>query len=234
VLTGQKLWNNSLGATFMLALVRTDPAAARHDGISALIVDLRAPGVDVRPVRQISGDLDFAEVFFTDVRVPVADRVGAEGQGWKLAMSTLAYERGPADIGHVSRLGRILTSLDDAWRAGTLRDVPDAGLRLARAHVEVEVLRLKVLESLSARRVDGVVPGPEGSLDKLLLIRTEQRLLATLLELAGGALVRDDGDVLAEYFQSRAASIRGGTEQVQRGIVATRLLGLPEPARRPS
>jgi len=235
LLNGQKLWNNSIGATFMLALARTDPHAARHDGLSALIVDLRSPGVEVRPVQQISGDLDFSEVFFTDVRVPVANRIGAEGQGWKLAMSTLAYERGPADIGHVSKLGRILNSLDDAWRAGTLRDVPDAGLRLARAHVEIEVLRLKVLQSLSARQLDGAAPGPEGSVDKLLLIRTEQRLLATLLELTGGsALVQRRGDVLAEYFQSRAASIRGGTEQVQRGIVATRLLGLPGPARRSS
>jgi len=235
ILNGQKLWNNSIGATFMLALVRTDPQAGRHRGISALIVDLRAPGVEVRPVRQISGDLDFAEVFFTDARVPTANRVGAEGQGWQLAMSTLAYERGPADIGHVSKLGRILSRLEDAWRGGRLRDVPDAGLRLARAHMEVEVLRLKVLQSLSARLADGAVPGPEGSVDKLLLIRTEQRLVATLLDLTGGtALVQSGDDILAEYLQSRAASIRGGTEQVQRAIVATRLLGLPAAAARPS
>ncbi len=155
---GQKLWTSDAAwADWCLVLARTDPDAPRHRGISALIVDLHQPGVEVRPIVQANGDCEFNEVFFTDAVAAADAVVGLPGQGWTVAMTTVGYERGPADVGFSSRYGRLLAELEARARTGAV----DAGLRLelARSFVAVSVLRAHVLRDLSAR-ADGAAPGP--------------------------------------------------------------------------
>lgn len=227
VVDGQKVWTSDAAwADRCLLLARTDPQAPPHRGISVLIVDMRDPGVEVRPIVQSNADTEFNEVFLTGVRVPVADVVGRPGEGWTIAMTTVGYERGPADVGFSSRYVRTLTELVEIARGRP--DLGPAGrLALARAHVAVQVLRAHVVRSLSARR-DDTAPGADGSVDKLLSTRVEQLLHHVALDLAASDPT-DPGapEALAQYLYSRAASIAGGTSQIQRDIVAQRLLGLP-------
>jgi alkylation response protein AidB-like acyl-CoA dehydrogenase len=179
----------------------------------------------VRPIRQINGDEEFNEVFFDRVRVPADQIVGCLGQGWRIAMTTVSYERGPADVGFSSRYGAAIWQL-----AATAAEQPGTQATrraLARAYVHTEVLRLHMLRSLSHRSADGP-PGPESSVDKLLSTRTEQLLHQVAMDVHGAApLLGERGEVLFDYLYSRAASIAGGTSQIQRSIVAERLLGLP-------
>jgi len=226
VVNGQKVWTSDAAwAHKCLLLVRTEPDAAKHKGISTLVLDMDTPGVEVRPITMANRDTEFNEVFFDDVRVPADRLIGERGQGWALAMTTVSYERGPADVGFSSRYTRTVRELE-----ATARDVGVDGelrLDLARAHVQTEVLRLHVLRSLS-KRLDGSDPGPEGSIDKLLSTRTEQLLHHVAIDLHGAAaLVGGPRDVLDAYLYSRGTSIAGGTSQIQRTIVAERLLGLP-------
>jgi alkylation response protein AidB-like acyl-CoA dehydrogenase len=227
---GQKIWTSGARwADKCLLLVRTDPDQPRHRGISCLVVDMRAEGVEVRPILQISGDRDFAEVYFDAVMVPVADRIGEENRGWQLAMRTLAYERGLADTGQISRFLRVLHHLGEARQDGRLRGGADLDIRLARAKVAVEVLRVHSLRSLSRRVKDGA-DSPLGSVDKLFLSQTEQTLHRLALDLVGsGALLGEQGqgEWLFEYLFSRAATIYGGSAQIQRNILAERALALP-------
>jgi alkylation response protein AidB-like acyl-CoA dehydrogenase len=232
VVNGQKVWTSDAAwADWCLLLVRTDRSVPKHRGISAIIIDLHQPGVEVRPIVQANGDCEFNEVFFTHATAPRDHLVGELGDGWRIAMTTVGYERGPADVGFSSRYIRLVTDLERAARESDIGAALQ--LDLARAYVQVAVLRAHVLRDLSARS-DGTAPGPEGSITKLLATRTEQRLHHVAMDLAGSApLVGDRPDVLAEYLYSRAASIAGGTSQIQRTIVAERLLGLPrEGARR--
>jgi alkylation response protein AidB-like acyl-CoA dehydrogenase len=226
VVNGQKIWTSDAAwADWCLLLARTDPTVPKHKGVSALIVDVRQPGVEVRPIVQSNGDREFNEVFFTDATTPLDHVVGAPGDGWTIAMTTVAYERGPTDVGFSSRYARVVADLErDA--AGLDLD-PGLRLDLARAHVQTAVLRAHVLRGLSARTGDAA-PGPEGSIDKLLSTRTEQILHHATMDLhAAGALQGAQPGVVAEYLYSRAASIAGGTSEIQRTIVAERLLGLP-------
>ena len=194
---------------------------------------MRAAGITVRPIRQINGDEEFNEVFFDQVRVPADQIVGGLGQGWRIAMTTVSYERGPADVGFSSRYGAAIRQLAAAAAAqsGSAAQ-PEPGTQatrraLARAYVHTEGLRLHVLRSLSHRSADGP-PGPESSVDKLLSTRTEQLLHQVAMDVHGAApLLGERGEVLFDYLYSRAASIAGGTSQIQRSIVAERLLGLP-------
>ena len=228
VIDGQKVWTSDAPwADLCLVLARTDPEAARHAGISAFVVPMSAPGVDVRPITMSNGDREFSEVFFDQVVVDDEAIIGRPGDGWSLAMSTVSFERGPADIGFSSRYTALRTELEaDARVSGRSTD-PETRRVVARAFVITEVLRLHVLRSLS-RRIDGTAPGPEGSIDKLLATRTEQELHHIAMGLRGvGPLVGNDPVALREYLYSRAQSIAGGTSQIQRTIVAERVLGLP-------
>jgi alkylation response protein AidB-like acyl-CoA dehydrogenase len=229
VVNGQKVWTSDAAwADHCLLLARTEPDAPRHQGISALVVDMHQPGVEVRPIVQINGDTEFNEVFLTDAEAPADAVVGARGQGWAIAMTTVGYERGPADVGFSSRYARLITELEHDAAADAAGGL-DPSLRtdLARAHVGVAVLRAHVVRSLSARTDHGA-PGAEGSVDKLLATRVEQRLHHLASDLAGAdALTGAQPDVLADYLYSRAQSIAGGTSQIQRSIVAERILGLP-------
>ena len=215
LVTGQKIWTSDAAwADWCLLLVRTDPELPRHQGISALIVAMDSPGITVRPIIASNGDDEFNEVFFDGVSVPTGNLVGERGQGWALAMSTVSYERGPADIGFSSRYSRLLQELSSAGET-------------TQGFIDTEVLRMHVLRSLSGR-AEGGDPGPAASVDKLLATRTEQRLHHLAMRLHGVAAVTGAAPgVLADYLYSRGSSIYGGTSQIQRTIVAERLLGLP-------
>ncbi|MCU0270218.1 MAG: acyl-CoA dehydrogenase family protein, partial [Acidimicrobiales bacterium] len=148
VVDGQKVWTSDAWiADWCLALVRTDPEAPRHRGISALAIRMDSPGVEVRPLVLSNGDRDFCEVFFDDVVVPTDQLVGEPGQGWALAMGTLGYERGPSDIGFSSRYQALLVSLEREARARSVPPDDEQRRALARAYVSTEVLRLHVLRS---------------------------------------------------------------------------------------
>jgi alkylation response protein AidB-like acyl-CoA dehydrogenase len=206
--------------------------------MSCFIVPIDAPGLTVRPFRQITGAMEFAELFFDDVRVPVSARVGEAGEGWRIAMSTVSFERGPGDVGYIADLRRTIGRLTDVVRAAgpggaALQEGPapagnrEMALRLAQSMVDVEVLRVHVLRSLS-RRTAGLATEVDASVDKLLMVRTEQALGHVELDLHGaGVLTGEEPEALYDYLWSRAASVYGGSEQIQRTIVATRLLGLP-------
>ena len=175
-----------------------------------------------RPFRQAWGGTRFCEVFFDGAVVPAGDRLGGEGDGWPLATVVLAYERGPSELGVVATFRAALHEL-----AGSSSGDPVAEAQVARAYAAVEALRLHLLESLT-QRVRGHAPGPASSVDKLLMIRAEQALGSLEFD-AGGtdAITGDDGDAALRYLWSRAASVYGGSEQVQRNIIAQRILGLP-------
>nr|MDT0663856.1 acyl-CoA dehydrogenase family protein [Micromonospora sp. DSM 115978] len=227
VVDGQKVWTSeAVWAQWCLLLCRTEPEQPAHRGLSMLLVPLSTAGVDCRPVVTASGTREFAEIFFDGVEVPEANLLGSPGQGWAIAMQLLGYERGPGDIGWVARLIRMLTLLEDDVRDGRVT-TDEAGRRdVAKAWVAVEALRLHVRRTLSSR-LDGSLPGPEGSVDKLLLTEVDQVLNHVILDVRGAASLVDEDPWLDTYFWSRAQSLFGGTQQIQRNIVAQRVLGLP-------
>jgi alkylation response protein AidB-like acyl-CoA dehydrogenase len=228
VVNGQKVWTSEAHwADWCLLLARSEPDARDHDAMSCFLVPMTTPGLTVRPFRQMTGSMEFAEVFFDDVRVPAVNRVGDAGDGWRIAMSTVSFERGPADVGFLADLRRGLGSLTDAAADGRLRDDGDLTVRLARSSVDLQVLRAHILRTLS-RRAKGLGSETEVSVDKLLMVRTEQALAHTTMDLLGtGPLLGRHPAELHEYLWSRAASVYGGSQEIQRTIVATRLLGLP-------
>jgi alkylation response protein AidB-like acyl-CoA dehydrogenase len=239
VLRGQKTWTSwAQHARWCAVVARTDASAPTRSALSYLLVDMQSPGVDVRPLVQITGDPEFSEVFLDDVVVPIENVLGPVGDGWSIAMHTLSHERGPFALGRQVKLRTVLDRLIDhastLTRDGApLLDDPQLRQRLARAHVGIEVLKHRCYQSLgrSARAGD---PGFGSSVDKLFLSIAEQRVghvcldvlgpVATARESAGRAQA-DDWQHM--YLYSRAASIYGGTAQIQRNIVAERLLGLP-------
>jgi alkylation response protein AidB-like acyl-CoA dehydrogenase len=230
VVTGRKVWTSyAQFATWGLCLARTEVDAARpQQGITALVVEMAAPGVEVRPLVQMTGDAEFNEVFLTDVFVPAEQLVGTEGQGWTVAGSTLAHERGTnfpfkEQVVHEMYLARLF---DEASANGTLADplVADA---LANAYVTLGVLRLHNLRTLT-RLGRGEEPGPESSWVKLAWTTMTQGLSeAALLVTGRDPTSAESGPWARQWLWSKAASIAGGTSQVQRDIIAGRMLGLP-------
>jgi alkylation response protein AidB-like acyl-CoA dehydrogenase len=231
VITGHKVWTSySDVAEWCLLLARTDPDAAPHKGISAFAVPMDQPGVRQRPLRMINGiTREFGEVTFDGARTAADNLIGAPGEGWRLAMTVVGHEREPGELGYVARYRKTVHALVDQVR----RD--PAGLsvlqrqELAWAIVETEMLRRHVSRRLSDR-LDGIEHGPEGSVDKLLMTWTEQTVGHAALGVGGaGHAPAADGDHawLETYLYSRAQSVMGGTSQIQRNLVATRILGLP-------
>jgi alkylation response protein AidB-like acyl-CoA dehydrogenase len=223
VLSGQKTWV-SWGhfARWCGVLARTDETVARHRGISMLIVDMQSPGVEVRPITQITGHAEFCEVFFDDVVVPKENLLGERGDGWKIAMHTVGHERGTAAL---PRQVKLRTWVDRAVGEAAdreLLDDPATQHELARALIGVEVLRHHAYRTVGEFLSGGAV-GPESSVVKLLMAEAEQRVAATAFDLLG-----DDEFWEETYLYSRAASVYGGTQQIQRSIIADRVLGLPK------
>src|SRR5690349_20907516 len=230
VVNGQKTWN-TLGhlANWCELLVRTDPEAPKHQGITCLLVDMSLPGIEVRPLTTIAGEREFNEIFFTDVRVPVSARLGPENEGWRVAMTTLTHERGGVAILHLGLRAKIARLIDEARTAPmgngrTAIEDPVVRQRLARLYLEGELLKL-----LSDRAVSGSLhgrdAGPESSLAKLVWSETEQHVGET----AGVVLGPDanHGRWGRDRVAMRSMTIAGGTTQVNKNIIAQRVLGLP-------
>jgi len=240
VVSGQKTWVSwGQFARWCGVLARTQDAGPKHRGISMLIVDMRSPGVELRPMTQTTGHAEFCELFLDDVVVPRENLLGGLGDGWKIAMHTLGHERGTAAL---PRQVKLRTWLDRAVRVasertvdgGPLIDDPGAQLALARALVAVEVLRHHAYRTVGEFLNGGAV-GPDSSSVKLLMAEAEQRLAATAIELLGPTIEHAEPDAADEdgfwnetYLYSRAASVYGGTQQIQRDIIADRVLALPK------
>src|SRR3954464_4686182 len=240
VVSGQKTWVSwGQFARWCGVLARTDDGAARHRGISMLVVDMRSPGLELRPMTQITGHAEFCELFLDDVVVPKENLLGDRGDGWKIAMHTLGHERGTAAL---PRQVKLRTWLDRAVRVAAERTLgrepliadPEAQVALARALIGIEVLRHHAYRTVGEFLNGGAV-GPDSSSVKLLMAEAEQRLAATALDVLGPTLQHGDPDDLADddfwyetYLYSRAATIYGGTQQIQRDIIAGRVLGLPQ------
>jgi alkylation response protein AidB-like acyl-CoA dehydrogenase len=204
-----------------------------------LIVDMRSPGVELRPMTQITGHAEFCELFLDDVVVPKENLLSERGDGWKIAMHTLGHERGTAAL---PRQVKLRTWLDRAVRVAAERALdgeplihdPEVQVALARALIGIEVLRHHAYRTVGEFLNGGAV-GPDSSSVKLLMAEAEQRLAATALEVLGATLQHAEPAELAEnefwyetYLYSRAATVYGGTQQIQRNIIADRVLGLPK------
>ena len=241
VVNGQKIWN-SYGhlAQQCLLLVRTDPSVPKHKGISALIVDMRSPGVTVKPLRQITGDAEFNEVFFDNVRVPRANLVGQLNDGWNVAVTILMFERlNTASLLEIQTKIALDELIDTARR--TLRngrpatEDPLIRQKLAQIYTDVEILRLSAYRSIT-RYHRGQRPGAEGSIDKLFWSETTQQLFDLAMEILGpqGQLLKgskwavDSGHWSYQFLRSRADTIAGGTSEILRNIIGERVLGLPK------
>ncbi|HXW39351.1 MAG TPA: acyl-CoA dehydrogenase family protein [Acidimicrobiales bacterium] len=228
VITGHKVWTSySDAADWCLVLARTDPDVPKHRGISAFIVPMHQPAIEQRPLRMINGiTREFGEVVFDGARVDAANMVGAPGEGWRVAMTVVSHEREPGELGFVARYGKLANELvglvatrPEAFGAEQRRD-------LAWALVEVEMLRCHVRRRLS-ERLDGITHGSEGSVDKLLMTSTEQTVGHAALSIGGSGLPGQDETWLRVYLYSRAQSVMGGTSQIQRNLIASRILELP-------
>jgi alkylation response protein AidB-like acyl-CoA dehydrogenase len=216
VIHGHKIWTSySDVADLCLVLARTDKSVAKHRGISAFVVSMHQPGVEQRPLKMISGvTKEFGQVTFDGARVPADQMVGAPGDGWKLAMTVVSHEREPSTVGYSARYRKLVRELAE-------RSEGQPSDELLWAAVDAEMLRRHVQRRLS-EQLDGLTHGPDGSLDKLLMTWVEQSVGHAAL--AEGGI--DDEPLLATYLYSRAQSVMGGTSQIQKNIIASRILGL--------
>jgi alkylation response protein AidB-like acyl-CoA dehydrogenase len=229
VIWGHKVWTSySDVADWCLVLARTDPEAPPHKGISAFVVPMDQPGIEQRPIRMINGiTREFGEVVFDGARVPAENMVGAPGDGWRLAMTVVSHEREPGELGYVPRYTKLVNQMSATVREAPERVGAEQVRDLAWAMVEAEMLRVHVSRRLSDR-LDGISHGPEGSVDKLLMTWVEQAVGHAALGIGGAGHHPDSDDTsLRVYLYSRAQSVMGGTSQIQRNLVATRILGLP-------
>ena len=241
VLNGQKLWTSLAHVSdYCILLVRTDPNVAKHKGLSYLLLDMKLPGVEVRPTTQITGDAEFNELFFDEVHVPEDMLVGQEGQGWMIAITTLMFERvlGDALMGAAfeRNLERMLDLAKKTRRSGRpVIEDPVFRQQLAQGFIEVMVLKYHGLRNLSTQ-LQGGIPGPEGSIGKLLWSEPNQRICENavgmqgpLSQITGGSPWSvHDGLWQHAFLRSKGNTIEAGTSEVQRNIIGERCLGLPK------
>ncbi|THA29122.1 acyl-CoA dehydrogenase [Streptomyces sp. A1547] len=232
VITGSKIWTSHAEvADWCELLVRTDPiseAVPKHRGISWLAMPMDAPGVTVRPLRTLAGSTEFAEMFLDEVRVPVANRVGAENDGWRVTMVTLSFERGTAFVGEVVACRRTLGELARTAKANGRWDDPVLRRRLGRLYGEFGALWRLTQWNVSESERTGGVPGIGASVFKLAYSHARQELYDTAAEVLGAdSLVLDEEWVL-DRLSSLSYTIAAGTSQIQQNIVAERILGLPK------
>jgi alkylation response protein AidB-like acyl-CoA dehydrogenase len=231
VIDGHKVWTSySDVADWCILLARTDPTVPKHKGISAFAVPMDQPGIEQRPLKMINGiTSEFGQVLFDGARVPAANMIGEPGEGWALAMTVVSHEREPSELGYVARYSKSVKQLETVVRGRPDDFRPDQVETLEWAYVESEMLRLHVGRRLS-ERLDGLKHGPEGSIDKLLMTEVEQAVGHAALAVSDATTVLDADDTwLKVYLYSRAQSVMGGTAQIQKNIIATRILGLPPP-----
>ncbi|MFF9052653.1 acyl-CoA dehydrogenase [Streptomyces erythrochromogenes] len=229
VITGSKIWTSHAEvADWCELLVRTDPEAPKHRGISWLAMPMDAPGVTVRPLRTLAGSTEFAEVFLDEVRVPVANRVGAENDGWRVTMVTLSFERGTAFVGEVVACRRTLGELARTARANGRWDDPALRRRLGRLYGEFGALWRLTQWNVSESERSGGVPGIGGSVFKLAYSHARQELYDVAAEVLGASSLSLDEEWVQDRLSSLSYTIAAGTSQIQRNIVAERILGLPK------
>jgi alkylation response protein AidB-like acyl-CoA dehydrogenase len=239
VVNGQKTWTSYAHvADVQELLVRTDPTAPKHKGITWVICDMRTPGIEIREIRTMSHVTDFCEVFYDDVRIPLANVVGGLDNGWRTAMSTLGFERGTAFMADQVELAATVERLIEEARTrvgpdGRRPAIADEELarRLATARAEVAALRAMTITGISRNARTGV-PGPEGSIVRLFHGELHQRVYQLALDVIGADALRltpvdGEGVWTGPYLQSFAYTIGGGTTDIQRNIVGERVLGLP-------
>ena len=229
LVTGQKIWTSFAHvADWCFVLCRTSDSQRKHEGLSYLLVDIKSKRITTRPLQQISGDKEFNEVFFDSVFVPAENLVGKEGDGWKIAISTLMFERVvltfARQLQSETALREMLARVNDSTPATTKAD-------LARCVVDACATRALAYSHLM-NYAQGASPGPEGSLDKLLWSESFQRLCKVAVSLCGPDAARGEHDPkvgpdLHRYLYSRGRTIAAGTSEIQRGIIAERILGLP-------
>lgn len=232
VINGQKLWtSHAQFADYQETLVRTDPGSRRHKGITWVIIDMKTPGITVRPVRTIAGDEHFNEVFYDNVRVPLSNVVGELNDGWKVAMTTLANERAGAAANHGVEVGELVEQLIDMARsrAGPCGIDDALASRLAKLRVDAAVLRALSYATIS-RSTRGLSDGAQSIVPFLFFGELQQRVRATALEVLGGEMLEFNGPWdgwVRGFLGDRMYVIAGGTAEVRRNIIAERLLGLP-------
>jgi alkylation response protein AidB-like acyl-CoA dehydrogenase len=245
VITGQKVWNTLAHlANRGMLVARTDPDAPKHKGMTYFALDMHAPGVEVRPLRQITGEAEFNEVYLTEVRVPDSDRIGDVGEGWRVSMTTLSNERttigGGGGVpargsGAIAEAVRIWRDEPHVERSPVARD------RLMDLWIRAEVLRLTNIRASQNRKAGN--PGPEGSIAKLMFAEVNKDIYELCVDLLGPAatvgadyemrrsenlgLVGPPGSSRKMFLRARANSIEGGTSEIQRNILGERVLGLP-------
>ncbi len=227
VVSGQKVWTTlAHHAKWCMLLARTDPEAPKHRGLTYFLLDMEQPGVQIRPLRQVTGEAEFNELFLEEARIPAANVVGGEGEGWRVAITTLMHERATLASTFQVQVKIALGELGRAAREAGRADDPLIRDRLAQLHIEAEVLRLNALRGLSTMMRTGE-PGPEGSLGKWQWADVNQRLTELGLELQGAHAQLDVDPWTYRFLRARANSVEGGTTEILRGIVAERVLGLP-------
>jgi alkylation response protein AidB-like acyl-CoA dehydrogenase len=232
VITGQKIWTSlAHQSDWCFVVCRTEPGSIRHRGLSYLLVPMDRPGIEVRPITQLTKTSEFNEVFFDGARTAQENVLGEVGDGWRVALATLAFERGVAMLGHQVSFRRELDHLLDAARANGRAADPVVRQRLARAYGELEILRFNTLRSLSS--IDGPVAPPEASIIKLYWATWHQGLGELAIDVLGPAgMVAEAFPYELNEFQrtfmfSRAETIYGGSNEIQKNIIGERVLGLP-------
>jgi alkylation response protein AidB-like acyl-CoA dehydrogenase len=241
LVNGQKVWTSYAHiAEWCILLTRTDPEAPKHKGLTYFLVEMRSPGVTVRPLTQINGDAEFNEIFFENVRVPAENVLGRVNDGWTVAITTLMFERGPRTLTRQLMLGQGIDAAIELARrlergGRNACEDPVVRQRLAQFLIDSQALRYANLRTLT-KLLRGQPPGPEGSASKLFFSETWQRLLEFVMELEGPyAQLWEGSDWAVEsgywqfrFLRSRGDTIAAGTSEIQRNIIAERVLGLPK------
>jgi alkylation response protein AidB-like acyl-CoA dehydrogenase len=228
---GQKVWTSL--ATFSdwcFVLARTDPAAERHRGLSYLLVPMDQPGIEIRPIVQLTGTSEFNEVFFDDARAAASDVVGSPGDGWRVAMGTLAVERGVSTFGQQMGFQREFTSVVAAAQENGAIEDPDIAGRLVDSWIGLQVMRYTAMATLEAPA--GSTPGAEANISKLLWAPWHQQLGELAVDVLGPAATTTGAnyalsDAQTLFLFTRSDTIYGGSNEIQRNVIAERLLGLP-------
>jgi len=231
IVNGQKTWTSYAHVSdYIFLLVRTDPEVHKYKGITCLLVDMKSQGVSVRPLRMMSGDSAFNEVFFSDVRVPASQLLGEFNEGWKVAITALMHERANIGGGAHVMLSQFLEGMLQATRKRGRADDPIIRQKLAQARLELEVFRMTSTRAQS-KVGKGQMPGPEGSILKLFWSNLNQQMAQTAEEILGpfGQLTNGTTEPFSyNYLRCRGNSIEAGTDQILRNTIATRVLGLPK------
>lgn len=236
IVNGQKVWTSyGWAADWCELVVRTDPDAPKHKGLTVLLVDMKSPGVEVRPLRQMTGETEFNELFFTDVKVPAANVLGKVNDGWNVAIGTLMHERATLGAGIQIVIRRGFERIVELAKSlGKFAD-PLVRQKLAQCYADIEVMRLNQMRAYS-KMANGGTPGPEGSIQKIFWSELNQRFQQVAQEVLGpyGQLTKgstyaiDDGIWTYNYLRARGNTIEAGTSEIQRLILGHFVLGLPK------